>query len=199
MKWYTITNQNNLVSGAIIQRGAKSKYNVEKGAWKIRISQDTLTRWVNNGWACSETDYFKQPNTIDKIKNLVCSIEGYKVDVILNRCRKCELVEIRQIIHYIAKNNTSYTNAYIGQEVGSLGSATVISSCKTIQDRIDTEPGLKAKIESLVDKIIINPISKNSPQQKKTKNLEKQNEFLRFMIENKLSKDDLIKDITLSY
>lgn len=76
---------------------------------------------------------------IDEIKSIVAryfSIPFYNLDI---KSRKREIVEKRQIAHYLAKIHTAESLANIGKAIGNKDHATVLNSSKTVNNMIDTD------------------------------------------------------------
>ena len=64
-------------------------------------------------------------------------------------CRERDVVLPRQIVHKLAHEFTSCTLFVIGSEVGGKCHATVLNSCKAINNLIDTEKNFKEIYNSL--------------------------------------------------
>lgn len=91
------------------------------------------------------------------IKKIVC--DYYKVDfeTIIPPTRKREIVIKRQIIQYFTRQYTSFNLAYIGELTGGKGHATILNSCKIINNLIDTNRSVRNeinKIKSLIEESI---------------------------------------------
>lgn len=75
---------------------------------------------------------------IEEIRQIVAiyfSISIYNLDL---NSRKREIVNKRQIAHYLAKIHTAESLSNIGKEIGNKDHATVLNSSKTINNMIDT-------------------------------------------------------------
>lgn len=93
---------------------------------------------------------------IEYIKKTVCDYLDFDIQLIDSKSHKPEIVFPRQIIHYLCRDilpNNKYSLKLIGENVGSKDHATVLASCKSVQNRIDTEPLIKELIEALKDVI----------------------------------------------
>jgi len=63
--------------------------------------------------------------------------------------RKREFVQARQIAHYFSKNLTKLTLAKIGSEIGNKHHATVLYSCKTVNNLCETNTEYRKMIKEI--------------------------------------------------
>ncbi len=91
--------------------------------------------------------------TSDKIKKIVGEHFNLTTDSLKSKSRKREIVMARQISMFLCKNMTKLPLKTIGEEFGGRDHSTVIYSCKTVQDLIDTDSGFKDTISVLERKI----------------------------------------------
>ncbi len=77
--------------------------------------------------------------TIDSIKQLVADHMHISIDKLQSSTRKREVVIARQLSMYLAKNHTNSSLKAIGDNFGGRDHSTVIYSCKTVQDLMDTD------------------------------------------------------------
>ncbi len=87
--------------------------------------------------------------TIDNIKQLVSEYLKIPVDKIQGKTRKREVVMARQLSMYLAKHHTKSSLKAIGKNFGNRDHSTVIYSCKTVEDLIDTDPLIKDTLQEL--------------------------------------------------
>jgi chromosomal replication initiator protein len=87
--------------------------------------------------------------TIDNIKQLVSEYLKIPVDKIQGKTRKREVVMARQLSMYLAKHHTNSSLKAIGDNFGGRDHSTVIYSCKTVEDLIDTDPLIKDALQEL--------------------------------------------------
>lgn len=91
--------------------------------------------------------------TIDNIKQLVSEYLKIPVDKIQGKTRKREVVMARQLSMYLAKHHTNSSLKAIGDNFGGRDHSTVIYSCKTVEDLIDTDPIIKGALVELEKKV----------------------------------------------
>jgi len=91
--------------------------------------------------------------TIDNIKQLVSEHLKVPVDKIQGKTRKREVVMARQLSMYLAKHHTNSSLKAIGDNFGGRDHSTVIYSCKTVEDLIDTDPLVKDALQELEKKV----------------------------------------------
>ena len=91
--------------------------------------------------------------TVEFIQRLVA--EHFKVDVstLQGKTRKRSIVIARQLSMYLAKNLTDRSLKGIGDNFGGRDHSTVIYSCKTVQDLMETDTFFKDTVEELEKKI----------------------------------------------
>jgi chromosomal replication initiator protein len=77
--------------------------------------------------------------TIDSIKQLVADHMHVPIEKLHSSTRKREVVIARQLSMYLAKNHTNNSFKAIGDNFGGRDHSTVIYSCKTVQDLMDTD------------------------------------------------------------
>jgi len=91
--------------------------------------------------------------TIDNIKQLVSEYLKVPVEKIQGKTRKREVVMARQLSMYLAKHHTNSSLKTIGDKFGGRDHSTVIYSCKTVEDLIDTDPLMKDALNELEKKV----------------------------------------------
>jgi chromosomal replication initiator protein len=67
--------------------------------------------------------------------------------------RKREVVQVRQIAMYFAKKYTKLSLSVIGAYCGNKDHATVLHSCKTMSNLIETDKKIRQYIEEIDKKI----------------------------------------------
>lgn len=96
----------------------------------------------------------EQNITIDKVRKAVCSYFNIKPEDMQSKSRKRQLVQSRQIAMYLCRNlinNCSLSS--IGAELGGKDHATVLHSCTTVTDLMNTDRMFKkyvVDIESMI-------------------------------------------------
>ena len=86
---------------------------------------------------------------INIIKNIVCSYYKIPVDIIDKKTRLRNIVQARQIATYFSRLLTQYSLSVIGSQIGSKDHATVLHSCKNINNLIDTDKNISGQIKEL--------------------------------------------------
>ncbi len=87
--------------------------------------------------------------TTIKIKNKVSNYFKFPDGLIDKKTREREIVVKRQIAHYLSKKLTKDSLATIGKIIGSVHHATVLHSCKVINNLIDTDKNYRAIIKDV--------------------------------------------------
>ena len=87
--------------------------------------------------------------TIDFINKTVCSHFNLTLSELTAKSRKREIVQARQLAMFFAKKYTEQSLLMIGKSIGGKGHATVLHSCKAVENMIDTDK----KFEDTVNKI----------------------------------------------
>ncbi len=91
---------------------------------------------------------------IEKVIDIVCAHEGISINVINLNTRKREIVQARQISHYLLKSMSGLPLSVIGWEVGKKDHSTVLHSCKTISGYLDVDKEWRKKINEIEKKLI---------------------------------------------
>ena len=94
-----------------------------------------------------------KPITIEHIQKIVCDYYGIKVQDVKAKKRTKELTAPRQVAMYISKKLTDLSLGDIGSAFGGKNHATVIYSCKQVEEKIKSDDGFNRVIEQLVNKI----------------------------------------------
>jgi len=91
--------------------------------------------------------------TVDNIKELVAEHFKIPMEKLHGKTRKREIVIARQLSMYLAKNHTSNSLKMIGDKFGGRDHSTVIYSCRTVQDLMDTDLLFKDTVTELEKKV----------------------------------------------
>lgn len=91
------------------------------------------------------------PNKLDILEKEVCEFICIEPEELQKRSRKREVVEGRQILHYLAKNNKLASLSEIGQRFGKKDHATVLYSCRTVSNLLSTDHQFKRQYENLIN------------------------------------------------
>ena len=90
-----------------------------------------------------------KPVTIDQIIDTACGYFNVKREDIFTKSRKQAIVQVRQVAMYLAQKYTKLSSARIGALVGNRNHATVLHSCKMVEDRLHVDKTFKAKMEEI--------------------------------------------------
>lgn len=91
--------------------------------------------------------------TIDTIQKMVCEYYHVPYDKLLEKTRKREIVQARQISMFLAKMFTKSSLKTIGEHFGGRDHTTVIHSCQTVRDLMDTDINFKDGVMSLQQRL----------------------------------------------
>jgi chromosomal replication initiator protein len=91
--------------------------------------------------------------TIEVIQMMVCEYLSIPYDKLLEKTRKREVVQARQITMYLAKMFTKNSLKTIGDHFGGRDHTTVIHSCQTVRDLMDTDAVFKDSVMTLQQKL----------------------------------------------
>ena len=91
--------------------------------------------------------------TVDFIQKLVADHFDVPVDTLAGKTRKRQIVIARQLSMYLAKKLTDKSLKAIGENFGGRDHSTVIYSCNTVQDLLDTDVIFKETVADLEKKI----------------------------------------------
>ena len=98
-----------------------------------------------------------------ELEEAVCGFTGFTPEQIREEKRQQrEIVEARQLCHFIAKNNSWGTLALIGRRFGDKDHATVLHSSKTISDLLETNKEFRDQYKPILDKFCNGNKSQNS-------------------------------------
>jgi chromosomal replication initiator protein len=91
--------------------------------------------------------------TIENIQKMVCEYFHLPYDRLLAKTRKREVVQARQITMYLAKKFTKSSLKNIGEHFGGFDHTTVIHSCQTVENLMDTDHEYKEHLLELQQKV----------------------------------------------
>ncbi|MDD4820082.1 MAG: chromosomal replication initiator protein DnaA [Flavobacteriales bacterium] len=97
----------------------------------------------------------KKELTLDYIKSVVCQSMGVESSLLESSSRKGEIVRARQIAMYFAKTLTQkYSLQNIGSQIAGRDHSTVIHSCKTVSNLIETDKKFRSMVDDIRVKIL---------------------------------------------
>jgi chromosomal replication initiator protein len=139
---YNINSNIRELEGALISLLAQSSLN------KREIDLDLAKKVLRNFVKTSSKEI-----TIDTIQKMVCEFFDVSYDKLLQKTRKREIVQARQISMYLAKAFTKNSLKTIGEHFGGRDHTTVIHSCQTVKDLMDTDSLFKENVMELQQKV----------------------------------------------
>ena len=139
---YNITTNVRELEGALISLLAQSSLN------KREIDVDLAKKVLRNFVKTSNKEI-----TIDTIQKMVCEYFDVPYEKLLQKTRKREIVQARQITMYLAKSFTKNSLKTIGEHFGGRDHTTVIHSCQTVKDLMDTDSLFKENVIELTQKV----------------------------------------------
>jgi chromosomal replication initiator protein len=122
------------------------------------IAQSSLNRREKDMGLAKEVikNFVSQINkeiTVEYIQKLVADHFDVPVETLAGKTRKRQIVIARQLSMYLAKNLTGKSLKAIGENFGGRDHSTVIYSCKTVQDLLDTDAVFQETVSDLEKKI----------------------------------------------
>ncbi len=87
--------------------------------------------------------------TVESILELVADYFNVAIDLVKGQTRKRHVVIARQISMYLAKENTEASLKKIGSHFGNRDHSTVIYSCRTVRDLMDTDETFNGYVKEL--------------------------------------------------
>ena len=139
---YNINSNVRELEGALISLLAQSSLN------KREIDLDLAKKVLRNFVKTSSKEI-----TIETIQKMVCEYFDVPYDKLLQKTRKREIVQARQITMYLAKAFTKNSLKTIGEHFGGRDHTTVIHSCQTVKDLMDTDGLFRDNVMELQQKV----------------------------------------------
>ncbi|MFT4203415.1 MAG: chromosomal replication initiator protein DnaA [Chitinophagaceae bacterium] len=139
---YNINTNVRELEGALISLLAQSSLN------KREIDLDLAKKVLRNFVKTSTKEL-----TIDAIQKMVCEFFNIPYDRLLQKTRKREVVQARQVSMFLAKSFTKNSLKNIGEHFGGRDHTTVIHSCQTVKDLMDTDTIFRENVNELTQKV----------------------------------------------
>lgn len=139
---YNINTNIRELEGALISLLAQSSLN------KREIDLELAKKVLRNHIKTSSKEI-----TIDNIQKMVCEYYDVAYEKLQQKTRKREIVQARQITMYLAKAFTKNSLKTIGEHFGGRDHTTVIHSCQTVKDLMDTDSVFKENVIELTQKV----------------------------------------------
>lgn len=139
---YSITTNVRELEGALISLLAQSSLN------RREVDLDLAKKVLRNFIKTSTKEI-----TIENIQKMVCEYFGVPLEKLQQKTRKREIVQARQITMFLAKSFTKNSLKTIGEYFGGRDHTTVIHSCQTVKDLMDTDTLFKENVTELSQKV----------------------------------------------
>lgn len=139
---YNIKNNIRELEGVLVSLIAQSA--LIRKEIDIELAKDVIKNFVTQ---------INREITVDYIKGLVAEHFKLAPEKLQGKTRKRSIVIARQLSMYLAKNLTSKSLKGIGEMFGGRDHSTVIYSCKTVQDMMDTDMVFKDTVSELEKKL----------------------------------------------
>src|SRR6201746_247589 len=139
---YNISNNVRELEGAMISLLAQSSLN--KRDIDLELAKKVLRNFIKSS---------SKEITIDTIQKMVCEYFDVPYEKLLQKTRKREIVQARQITMYLAKAFTKNSLKTIGEHFGGRDHTTVIHSCQTVKDLMDTDSLFRENVMELQQKV----------------------------------------------
>lgn len=139
---YNINSNVRELEGALISLLAQSSLN--RREIDLELAKKVLRNFIKSS---------SKEITIDTIQKMVCEYFDVSYDKLLQKTRKREIVQARQITMYLAKSFTKNSLKTIGEHFGGRDHTTVIHSCQTVKDLMDTDSVFRENVLELHQKV----------------------------------------------
>jgi len=139
---YNVQNNVRDLEGTVISLFAQATLN------KKEIDLELAKRVLKNFVKAS----FKELS-IDDIQKMVCNFYNVPYNDLLTKTRKREIVQARQITMYFAKKFTRSSLKTIGEHFTGKDHTTVIHSCQTVENLMETDQAYREKLLEIQQKV----------------------------------------------
>lgn len=139
---YNIQNNIRELEGVLISLVAQSSLNQREV--DLDLAKEVIKNFVSQ---------INKEITLEFIQKLVAEHFNVDVEKLEGKTRKRSIVIARQLSMYLAKNLTDKSLKAIGDRFGGRDHSTVIYSCKTVQDLMETDVVFKDTVAELEKKI----------------------------------------------
>ncbi len=139
---YNIKNNIRELEGVLVSLAAQSSLgnrNID-----LELTKEVIKKFIKE---------INKEITVEFIQKLVADHFKVPVETLAGKTRKRSIVVARQLSMYLAKNMTNKSLKSIGEMFGGRDHSTVIYSCKTVQDLLDTDDAIKEDVNELERKI----------------------------------------------
>ncbi|MCO5237665.1 MAG: chromosomal replication initiator protein DnaA [Chitinophagaceae bacterium] len=139
---YNIQSNVRELEGALISLLAQSSLN--KREIDLELAKKVLRNFIKTS---------SREITIETIQKMVCDYYNLPYERLLQKTRKREIVQARQITMFLAKQFTKNSLKTIGEHFGGRDHTTVIHSCQTVKDLMDTDGLFRESVVELQQKV----------------------------------------------
>jgi chromosomal replication initiator protein len=139
---YNIQSNVRELEGALIALLAQSTLN--KKEIDIELAKKVMKNFVKTA---------AREMTIENIQKLVCDYYHVPYDKLLTKTRKREVVLARQVTMFFAKKFTKHSLKAIGEHFGGFDHTTVIHSCQTVENLMETDAEYKENVLDIQQKV----------------------------------------------
>ena len=139
---YNINTNIRELEGALISLLAQSSLN--RREIDLELAKKVLKNFIKTS---------NKEITIESIQKIVCEYFDVKFEKLLQKTRKREIVQARQITMFLSKMFTKNSLKTIGDHFGGRDHTTVIHSCQTVKDLMDTDVLFKEHVMELQQKV----------------------------------------------
>ncbi len=142
---YNIKTSVRELEGVLVSLIAQSMINRKE--IDMELAKSIIKNYVQNAY---------KEITVEYLKDIVAQQYGIPVEHLSAASRKRQIVEARQLAMFLAKHHTKTSLKAIGEKFGGRDHSTVIHSCKTVQDLLDTDEKFKEILLELEKTISMN-------------------------------------------
>ena len=139
---YNIKNNIRELEGVLVSLIAQSSLN--RREIDIILAKEVIKNFVSQ---------INKEITVEYIQELVAEHFSVPVDKLQGKTRKRQVVIARQLSMYLAKNLTDKSLKAIGETFGGRDHSTVIYSCRTVQDLMETDVIFKDTVSEIEKKV----------------------------------------------
>ena len=139
---FHIKNNIRELEGALISLIARSSLNQRE--IDVPLAKEVIKNFVSE---------INREITVEYIQGLVADHFELPVEILQGKTRKRQVVIARQLSMYLAKKLTDKSLKAIGANFGGRDHSTVIYSCRTVQDLMETDTMLKDTVSELERKV----------------------------------------------
>lgn len=139
---FNIKNNIRELEGVLVSLVARSSLNSQEV--DIELAKEVTKSFVKQ---------IDKEITVEFIQELVANYFNVPVDRLAGKTRKRQVVIARQLSMYLAKKLTNKSLKAIGEMFGGRDHSTVIYSCKTVQDLMETDAVYKDTVVEIENKL----------------------------------------------